>query len=264
MRILVTNDDGVEAPGLDVLQKIASELSDDVWVIAPDTDQSGAAHSITINDPLRLRQLNERTYAVKGTPTDCVILGVRHVLKDHPPDLILSGVNRGQNMADDVTYSGTIAGAMEGSLLGIPSIALSLATLQQGIPTFKWETPMVLGADLIDRLLKAGLPKHVILNINFPDNEPGEVKGVKITEQGQRNQNLLEIEDRLDTRGVPYYWIGYRRRQSSPPEGSDLWAVYNGFISVTPLFLDLTHRETYKKLDEDLVEDLQMVLKKAL
>ena len=126
MRILITNDDGIEAPGLDVLQAIASELSDDVWVVAPETDQSGAAHSLTLHEPLRLRKLGERTYAVKGTPTDCVIMGVRHILHDQTPDLVLSGINSGHNIADDVTYSGTIAGAIEGTLLGIPSVALSL------------------------------------------------------------------------------------------------------------------------------------------
>src|SRR5690606_9316251 len=121
MRILITNDDGIHAPGLDVLQQIASELSDDVWTVAPETDQSGASHSLSLHEPLRLRPVGERVYAVKGTPTDCVIMGVRFLLKDDPPDLVLSGVNAGQNMADDVTYSGTVAGAFEGNLLGIPS-----------------------------------------------------------------------------------------------------------------------------------------------
>ena len=133
MRILITNDDGIEAPGLDVLQKIASDLSKDVWVVAPETDQSGAAHSLTLHEPLRLRKLSERVFAVKGTPTDCVIMGVRYILQDELPTLILSGVNRGANLADDVTYSGTIAGAIEGTMLGIPSIALSLA--------IDWEDP---------------------------------------------------------------------------------------------------------------------------
>ena len=133
MRILITNDDGIEAPGLDALQKIASDLSDDVWVVAPETDQSGAAHSLTLHEPLRLRKLSERVFAVKGTPTDCVIMAVRHVLKGEEPALVLSGVNRGSNIADDVTYSGTIAGAIEGTMLGIPSIAMSLAV--------DWEDP---------------------------------------------------------------------------------------------------------------------------
>jgi 5'-nucleotidase len=244
MRILVTNDDGIEAPGLNVLQQLASELSDDVWVTAPETEQSGAAHSLTLHEPLRLRRLAERTYAVKGTPTDCVIMAVRHIMAEKRPDLVLSGVNRGQNTADDVTYSGTIAGAIEGSLLGVPSIALSLAYDYENPVKVKWETPMRHGAALIRRLLAAGWPPNVLMNVNFPDCEPDEVRGVAVTEQGVRSQDMLRIEDRLDTRGSPYYWLGFFKRNTPPAEGSDLWAIGERLISVTPLSLDLTHRET--------------------
>ncbi len=249
MRILLTNDDGIEAAGLHALQQIASELSDDVWTVAPDTDQSGAAHSLTLHEPLRCRELGKRSYAVKGTPTDCVIMGVKHILASQPPDLILSGVNRGVNVADDVTYSGTIAGAIEGTLLGIPAIAMSLATrLHETSDRVKWETPMQLGADLVRRLLAAGWPKDVLVNVNFPDREPEEVAGTLVTCQGKRDQNLLTIVDRMDTRGNPYYWFGFERRRSNPPEGSDLWAIYRGYVSVTPLHLDLTHEATRAKL----------------
>src|SRR6202045_4846777 len=145
MRILLTNDDGIHAPGLGVLEKIAGSLSDDIWVVAPETDQSGVSHSLSLNDPLRLREIGPRHYAVKGTPTDCVIMAARHIMRDHPPDLVLAGVNRGQNVAEDVTYSGTIAGAMEGTILGIPSMALSqcygLATRQQP----HWDTAIKYG-----------------------------------------------------------------------------------------------------------------------
>jgi 5'-nucleotidase len=248
MRILVTNDDGIEAPGLDVLQKIAADLSDDVWVVAPETDQSGAAHSLTLNEPLRLRALSERIFAVKGTPTDCVIMGVRHILADRRPNLILSGVNRGANLADDVTYSGTIAGAIEGTLLGIPSIAMSLALNWEDATNIYWETPMQLGSGLVRRLCKAGWPPEVLLNVNFPDREPGKVKGIEITEQGRRDQDVLRIEDRLDTRGNPYYWLGFKPRSTSPEKGTDMWAVLSGAISVTPLHLNLTHIETCRRL----------------
>jgi 5'-nucleotidase len=241
MRILLTNDDGVHAPGLEVLQEIAAQLSDDVWTVGPETDQSGASHSLSLHEPLRLREIAARTYAVKGTPTDCVIMGVRFLLKDKPPDLVLSGVNAGQNMADDVTYSGTIAGAFEGNLLGIPSIALSLAYGFSRKKEIKWQTPMALGSDLIRKLLDVGWPDDVVLNINFPDREPDKVDGIVVTEQGRRNQDLLTIEDRMDTRGNPYYWLGFRRRRSQPKKGTDLWAVYTGRISVTPLNLNLTH-----------------------
>ncbi|MGI9380249.1 MAG: 5'/3'-nucleotidase SurE [Methyloligellaceae bacterium] len=255
MRILLTNDDGVEAPGLDVLVKIASEISDDIWVVAPETDQSGASHSLTLNEPLRLRQLGERTYAIKGTPTDCVIMGLRHILQDGPPDLVLSGVNRGQNMADDVTYSGTIAGAMEGMLLGIPSIALSLAINMKTRPSIRWETPMTHGADVVKKLLDKGWPEDVVINVNFPDIEPENIKETVITRQGKRDPGLLRIEDRMDTRGNPYYWIGFNRSLSTPDEGTDLWAVYSGRISVTPLYLDLTHFEAMKSLSENFAAE---------
>jgi 5'-nucleotidase len=248
MRILITNDDGIEAPGLDALQKIASDLSDDVWVVAPETDQSGAAHSLTLHEPLRLRKLSERVFAVKGTPTDCVIMGVRHILAEKTPDLVLSGVNRGANMADDVTYSGTIAGAIEGTLLGIPSIALSLAVNYDDPGRIYWETPMALGADLVRKLMDAGWPRDVLMNINFPDREPGQVQGVAVTEQGRRDQDFLRIVDRMDTRGNPYYWLGFRQRTFISEQGTDIWAVKSGAISVTPLYLNLTHLETCRKL----------------
>ncbi|MBI1384446.1 MAG: 5'/3'-nucleotidase SurE [Rhizobiales bacterium] len=248
MRILLTNDDGIEAPGLDVLQQIASELSSDVWVVAPETDQSGAGHSLTLREPLRCRNVGERIYAVRGTPTDCVIMAVRHLMGGEKPDLLLSGVNRGQNMADDVTYSGTIAGAMEGVLLGIPSIAMSLCIRFQSPDSIHWETPMAHGSGLVRRLLGAGWPSDVLVNVNFPDRPPAEVEGIAITRQGRRDQGLLNIVDRMDTRGHPYYWFGFERSKSPPESGTDLWATQEGMISVTPLHLDLTHEVTRRAL----------------
>ncbi len=250
MRILLTNDDGIEAPGLDALQKIAADLSDDVWVVAPETDQSGAAHSLTLHEPLRLRKLSERVFAVKGTPTDCVIMGLRHVLKGEPPALVLSGVNRGANLADDVTYSGTIAGAIEGAMLGIPSIAMSLAVNWEDPKKIHWETPMELGAGLVRKLMEASWPPDVLMNINFPDREPSKVQGIQVTEQGRRDQDYLRIENRLDTRGNPYYWLGFKPRSFLAPAGTDIAAVRSGAISVTPLYLNLTHVETCRKLTE--------------
>lgn len=252
MRILITNDDGIEAAGLDVLQQIASELSDDVWVIAPETDQSGAAHSLTLHEPLRLRTLSERVYAVKGTPTDCVIMGVRHVLADKKPDLVLSGVNLGANISDDVTYSGTIAGAIEGTLLGIPSIAMSLKVDYEKHGYARWETPMKHGAELVRKLLRAGWPQGVLLNVNFPDCEPDAVTGIEVTRQGHRDADFLRIVDRLDARGRPYYWLGFNRQPILPEHGVDIWAIEEGKISVTPLHLNLTHVETRQKLIEVL------------
>ena len=195
MRILLTNDDGIEAPGLGVLEKIATDLTDDVWVVAPETDNSGASHSLTLAEPLRMRDLGKRHYAVKGTPTDCVIMGVRFLLRDQPPDLVLSGVNRGQNLADDVTYSGTVAGAIQGTLLGVPSIAMSLVcgpveTGQEVREPPIWETPMHHGGELVRKLLDSGWPEGVVINVNFPSCEPGAVKGDRATLQGQRDPGL--------------------------------------------------------------------------
>jgi 5'-nucleotidase len=250
MRILLTNDDGIEAPGLGVLQKIAGDLSEEVWVVAPETDQSGAAHSLTLHEPLRLRKLSERVYAVKGTPTDCVIMAVRHVLKGEEPALVLSGVNRGANLADDVTYSGTIAGAIEGTMLGIPSIALSLAVNWEDPKKIHWQTPMQLGAGLIRKLMDMDWPPGVLININFPDRELSKVEGIQVTQQGRRDQDYLRIVDRLDARGNPYYWLGFKPRSFDAPKGTDIWAIRSGAISVTPLCLNLTHSDTCRKLSE--------------
>ena len=254
MRILLTNDDGLDAPGMGVLRRIAAEISHDVWVVAPEVDQSGVAHSLTLHDPLRLRETGERVYAVKGTPTDCVILALKHLMVGAPPDLVLSGVNRGSNMADDVTYSGTVAGAMEGTVLGVPSIALSQAYRLEddGAGGVKWETAATLGAPLIMRLLASGWPEDVLLNVNFPDRAPDAVGGIDVTRQGTRDQDTLAIIDRIDGRGNPYFWFGFDRKRSDPPAGTDLWSVYNGRISVTPLHLDLTHHETARRLAEAL------------
>jgi 5'-nucleotidase len=252
MRILLTNDDGIEAPGLDVLEKIATDLTDDVWLVAPETDNSGASHSLTLAEPLRMRELGKRRYAIKGTPTDCVIMGVRFLLRDQPPDLVISGVNRGQNLADDITYSGTVAGAIQGCLLGIPSMAMSLVTgpaeADQGTGEPLWETPMHYGAELVRKLMRAGWPEGVVLNVNFPNCPPDAVKGMCATVQGLRDPDLFRIIDRLDARGKAYYWIGVERRRAKPPKGTDLWAVSCKQISVTPLCLDYTDQRTREKL----------------
>jgi 5'-nucleotidase len=216
--------------------------------VAPELDQSGAAHSLTLREPIRLREVAERCYAVRGTPTDCIIMGVRHILKDEPPVLVLSGVNRGSNVGEDVTYSGTVAGAMEGALLGIRSIALSQAVGAPRAGEIRWQAARAHGAPLIRRLLATEWPPDVPLNVNFPDREPGEVEGVAVTRQGRRDQDTLIIDERRDTWGSPYFWFGYERRLSRPAAGSDLWAIYSGRISVTPLDLDLTHSESSKAL----------------
>jgi 5'-nucleotidase len=252
MRILLTNDDGIDAPGLHALRQIAAELSDDVWVVAPETNQSGAGHSLTLHEPLRLRQLDARAYAVRGTPTDSVIMGVRHILRDKRPDLVLSGVNRGANLAEDVTYSGTIAGAFEGTLIGIRSIALSQAYgFEQGVDV-RWHTAIHHAPALIRKLLEEPWQPNTLMNVNFPDREPNKVGGLAVTTQGRRDPGLLHLDERHDTWGAPYYWLAFERRRSNPADGTDLWAIYKGLISVTPLSLDLTHRASIDGLTKRL------------
>ena len=251
-RILLTNDDGIHAPGLTSLIKIAGELSDDVWIAAPENEQSGASHSLSLSNPLRSRQLSERKFAVSGTPTDCVILAVRHLIPDRAPDLVLSGVNRGHNIADDVTYSGTIAGAMEGTALGIPSIALSQAYGFDGRSKINWKIAEHHVPDLISTFLARRWQEGVLLNINFPDGTVEGVKGVKASVQGKRDQSKLCIEQRADPRHEPYYWMMYERGESIPAEGTDLAAIENGYISVSPLHLNLTHHEVLGNIAETL------------
>ncbi len=242
MRILITNDDGIHSPGLDLLERIAQTLTDDVYVIAPEYDQSGVAHSLSLNDPLRLREVSPRHFAVKGTPTDCVIMGVRSVLADKAPDLVLSGVNRGQNVAEDVTYSGTIAGAMEGTILGVPSVALSQAygagqrPLQPALGLRRDACAAIVLKKLLDEGISAG---HADQR-EFPDCPPDEVQGIAVTVQGKRDANLLKIDARHDGRGIPYYWIAFQRGAFTPGKGTDLEAIAAKKISLTPLRLDLT------------------------
>jgi 5'-nucleotidase len=248
MRILCTNDDGIHAPGLKSLEKIARQLSDDVTVVAPETDQSGVSHSLSLNDPLRLRETSEGHFAIKGTPTDCVIMAIRHIMADRKPDLILSGVNRGQNVAEDVSYSGTIAAAIEGTMLGVKSIALSQAYGAGGSTAIKWACAEAHGAGVVSKVLGLDVPQHTLININFPDCDPDKVEGVSVTHQGLRNQELLKIDARQDGRGNPYFWIAFARAQTTPGHGSDLWAIGERRISVTPLKLDLTDEPTMTAL----------------
>lgn len=253
-RILVSNDDGINAPGIAILEKVARTLSDDVWVIAPESEQSGAGHSLTLTKPLRLRKLDEKRYAVSGTPTDCVMMALNTVMEDGPPTLILAGINRGGNLAEDVTYSGTVSVAMEGTLASIPSIALSQC-IRPGQRT-KWETAERYAEQVIRSLIEEGWPEDVLMNVNFPAVvEADEVKGVHVTCQGRREIMGNNVEKRSDPRGFPYYWFGLGREVGTPGAESDLKAVRTGFISVTPLHLDLTHHETRAAIADRVAKD---------
>ena len=248
MRILCTNDDGIHATGLAVLEKIARAFSDDVWVVAPESEQSGASRALTLTAPIRVRKAGDKRFGVSGTPTDCVLLGVEHLIEGPAPDLVLSGVNRGQNIAEDVTFSGTIAGAMQGMQLGIPAIALSQARGFREDAPIPWETAETYGAGIVGQLLKHGWPKDVLMNVNFPDAAPGDVKEVEMTRQGFRDQHIVYADKRTDLRGGAYFWLGFRGNLSNPDDGTDLRAIYDGKISVTPLHIDLTHAETLHEL----------------
>lgn len=250
MRILITNDDGIHADGLEALERIAARLSDDVWVVAPEYEQSGASRALTLADPIRVRQLSERRFATTGTPTDCVMLGINDLVLGGRPDLVLSGVNRGANLAEDVTMSGTVAGAIEGMALGVPSIALSQMGFYE--PGQSFEAAETFGPGIIKRLVELGWPKDVVLNINFPNGAVENIKEVEVTRQGFRDFQVRHAEKRLDLRGRDYYWVGFRQERSSPPEGTDLRALYDGKISVTPLHIDLTHTATVHDLKGQL------------
>ncbi len=252
MRILLSNDDGVFAPGLAVLEEIARTVSDDVWIVAPHEEQSGQARALTLNAPVRVREETERRFAVTGTPSDAVLLGVKDILRDNPPDLILSGVNRGQNIAEDTSQSGTVAAAIEGMHLGIPSIAFSQArNFRRGEP-IPWDCGRVWGPRVLKGLLKAGWPRNCVINVNFPDRLPTEVAGIEVTQQGFRDEAISTLEKRTDLRGADYFWIGYSGKLSEPPEGTDLRAIYEGRISITPLHIDMTHHEFRAELHKTL------------
>lgn len=252
MRILLTNDDGYQAAGLAVLRRIAEQLSEDVWVCAPDTEQSAASRGVSLHNPVRLRKHGEKLYSVTGTPTDSVIVAMKDLFKDKKPDLVLSGINRGQNLAEDVTFSGTIAGALQGMQMGVPSIALSLARGFQGANSLPWDTAETHGVKLIKSLVSKGWPENVILSVNFPDKTVEGVKGVQITRQGRRDFQMSNIDKRAHPRGGHYYWLTYGAAKSNPPAGTDLRAIYDGYISVTPLYADLTHEDTIMFLQDNL------------
>jgi 5'-nucleotidase len=251
-RILVTNDDGIHAPGLEVLERIAAQLSDDVWVVAPEHNNSGAGHSLTLRRPLRVRRAAERHFAVDGTPTDCVLLALQHIISDRPVDLVLSGVNHGGNLAEDVTYSGTIAAAMEATLFKVPAIAMSqLITIGQPV---HWATAERFGPEVVSRLLAMPWTEDLLINVNYPDRPVDEVLGIRVTEQGKRKLGD-DLVERLDPRGEPYVWIGALREDTSHREGTDLAAVNNGYVSVTPIHMDMTHRPSFGALREILASD---------
>ncbi len=251
MRILLTNDDGIHAPGLEILETIARTLSDDIWVVAPDVERSGASRALTLVDPIRVRKLGNNRFSCSGTPTDCVILGILDLVKGKKPDLILSGVNRGQNLAEDVTVSGTVAGATQGMQMGIPSIALSQSINYHLGEDVRWDVAKEYGAKIIERLWAHKWPEDVVMNVNFPDAIAGDEAVIEATYQGAREEDVNHVDRREDLRGNDYYWLGYNAQNYTPPIGSDLRAIQDGRISVTPLHIDLTSHKVLRELAKE-------------
>jgi 5'-nucleotidase len=238
-RILVTNDDGIFSKGLSALAK-ALEAVGEVMVVAPASEQSAAAHSLTLSRPLRIRRIDDHHYSIDGTPTDCVTLALTKIMVDHPPQVVVSGINYGANLGDDVTYSGTVAGALEASFFSLPGIAVSLAT-RSG---FDFEHAAEFAARLTRDVIEAGMPEGTILNVNIP---VGEIRGVCVTRQGIKVARTAIVEG-IDPRGWPYYWIGQQEISGKADEGSDYAAIEEGLVSITPLRTDLTDYRVLEKL----------------
>lgn len=240
-RILITNDDGIHSDGLIKLEGALREVGD-VYVIAPAAEMSGAAHSLTLARPLRIRQIDERHWTVDGTPTDCVTLALHKILpEEERPDLCVSGINHGGNLGDDATYSGTVAGALEATILGVPGIALSLVAREQ----FDFTEAARFAVSAVRKILSEGLPEGTLLNINIPQ---GEIKGVRVTRQGIKNARPV-ITEHIDPRGKPYFWIGEEYFRSNAEDGTDYRAIELGFVSVTPLKSDMTDHGALTQLD---------------
>lgn len=245
MSILVSNDDGVFATGLKVLSAELS-LLDEVWVVAPDRDQSGVSHSVTLQRPLRIDEIGPRTFAVDGTPTDCVNLAINGILPERPR-LVVSGINHGANLGDDVTYSGTVSAAMEATLLGVPALAISQVTRNPEKPDFAFAAKFA--RSLAACVLERPMPPDTLLNVNVPPRRGDDIEGYTLTRQGKRRYGDAVVE-KVDPRGRKYYWIAGDVLDFVDAEGTDFDAVQRGFVSITPLHLDLTNYESFRLLEK--------------
>jgi 5'-nucleotidase len=244
-RILVTNDDGIHAPGLKVLEKIAKSLSPDVWVVAPESEHSGASHSLTLRRPLQINRITPRKFAVSGTPSDCTLIAVNHIINGRRPDIVLSGVNRGANLGEDVLYSGTVAAAMEGAMLGIPAIAFSQVRVKDKL---HWETAAAFAPQVIKKLVSLPWPKGVLMSVNFPPVAPKDVTGIEVGRQGRRMSHV-EVVHARDPFEREVTWIGdFPTDEPEHPE-TDLGIVLTRAVSVTPLHFDLTHGAMLRRME---------------
>lgn len=250
MRILITNDDGIGAPGIYVLEKIAAQLSDDIWIVAPAEEQSGAGHSLTLNRPVRLRQHAEKRFSVTGTPTDAVMMALKKVLPS-APDLILSGVNRGANLGDDVTYSGTVSAAMEGALAGVRSIALSQVYARNDSgEEVSFDAAEAWGAKVIRPLVNLPFAPRTLINVNFPPVSAADLRGIRVVRQGFHDYSRCSLVENVDPRGFGYFWFGLHPAEQTPGHETDLEVIADGYIAVTPLQVDLTHYASLAALAE--------------
>ncbi len=245
-RVLLTNDDGIDAPGLAVLEEVAAELADEVWVVAPEHDQSGTSHSISLHSPLRVSRHGERRFGVLGTPGDCVVTAVRHLMKDAPPGLVLSGINRGANLGVETMYSGTVGAAMTGLLLGLPSIALSQAFSDRD--AVRWDTARALAPAVIRRLLAISHDAPVCLNVNFPDVPAAQAGPLTPTRQGTGLVTGIDVVPQVDPRGFEYHWLRFERAPRANGPDTETAVVAAGCISVTPLAFERTDERTFATL----------------
>ncbi|MFD2207482.1 5'/3'-nucleotidase SurE [Kiloniella antarctica] len=250
-RVLLSNDDGIHAEGLAVLEDVARNLSDDVWVIAPEVEQSAASHSLTLRRPLRERKLGDKRYSIDGTPTDCVLMGMKYLMKGQRPDLVLSGVNVGANLGEDVIYSGTVAAAMEGAILGARSIALSLRPDNHDDTVYHWNTVRKFAPDIIRKLSlwQGQETSNLLFNVNFPGIPADQVKGVKVCRQGHRDEETTVVEG-SDPNGRPFLWVGQFVSHHTSVPNADLTAIAENYITITPLKYDLTDHGVLEKMGQ--------------
>jgi 5'-nucleotidase len=247
---MLTNDDGIDAPGMKVLEEIAAQIAHEVWVVAPEHDQSGQSHAISLHHALRISPRGERRFGITGTPGDCAALGLCHIMKDAPPQLVLSGVNRGLNLGVETVFSGTVGGAMTAMMLGVPALALSQAFANKdAVP---WDTARTLGADLVRRLLAVGWGRTAVLTINFPPIPADQAGAVTLARQGEGLVAGMVVDTRLDPRGMEYHWLNFKRGEIRQGPESDYSAMRAGKVVVTPLRYDRTDDEAYAALAEHL------------
>jgi 5'-nucleotidase len=249
-RVILTNDDGIDAPGLRTLEEVAATLAREVWVVAPDHDRSGTSHSISLHAPLRVSHHGPRRYAVSGTPGDCVVMAVRSLMRDAPPDVVLSGINRGANLGVETVFSGTIGAAMTGMLLGLPSIGLSQAFRRAD--EVRWDTARALAPGVLRRLLPLVASEPACVNVNFPDVPAEQAGPLTLTTQGVGLVEGLDVESLVDPRGIPYHWLRIRRGPRENAPDTETAVVMAGGVAVTPLRFERTDDVLFDRLKASL------------